>query len=44
MTELLFGSAYLRLAASTAIQYDGGGYSDPPPPEILQRQFADKGL
>jgi hypothetical protein len=37
MTELLFGSAYLRSVASTVIQYGGGEYSDPPPPEILQR-------
>jgi hypothetical protein len=36
MMELLFGSAYLRLADSTVIQFDGGEYSDPPPPEILQ--------
>jgi len=25
--------------ASTAIQDGGGEYSDPPPPEILQRQY-----
>jgi hypothetical protein len=43
MTELLFGSTYLCSAASTAIQCDGGEYSDPPP-EILQRRFAAKGL
>jgi len=36
MTELLFGSAYLRSAASTEIQFGGGESSDPPPPEILQ--------
>jgi len=34
--ELLFGSAYRRSAPSTVIQYGGGEYSDPPPPEILQ--------
>jgi hypothetical protein len=36
MMELLIGPAYLRSVVSTVIQYGGGEYSDPPPPETLQ--------